>query len=221
MVRNNYLFLLCIFLSCHRAGNISSEGSFHPGIRELEAWHQQDLAPEHFQQWVKEPEHGLLQTKKIDNVEYSLLCKPVDYIISKEAGNGKVSASEYARKIEELSDLIYFDLRIKIDHCNGEFLKYGVSSSEEYQDRVAYSAFAMQQDIRLVSGGDSIPCSLFHFERAFDVVPYGNFLMGFSADPATLKDLTFVFHDNLLQKGIIKFSVDPRLLTHLPKLKTS
>src|SRR5256885_770874 len=84
-----------------------------------------------------------------------------------------------------------------------------ISSDEEYSDRVNYCAFKFQNDISLYDGKDSIPCSLFHFERAFDIVPYGKFILGFAKSNHPENAETFIVYDKIFHKGLIKFTFDP------------
>ena len=116
----------------------------------------------------------------------------------------------------------YYDLKIELKDGQGEFLKYKLASSnEDYEKRVKYCAFDMQKDIKLLAGNDSMPCTLFHFERAYDLAPYGIFLLGFPLSKiGSDKEAAIVIQDKLFNKGILKFTFSESELKNLPKLKT-
>ena len=178
------------------------------------------LSPVEYIKWVNNSENNLMFSKAIEGIHFSVLCKPADYIVCKEIRRDKITSLEQSNIKSQLGDLQYFDLRITIDDFKSEFLKYNLSSITEYEKRVDYCAFQMQNDIKLVSGTDTIPCSIFHFERTFDVVPYGEFVLGFEKPIHSATEETFVVYDKLFNKGTIKFTFDASNLIYLPKLST-
>ena len=99
-------------------------------------------------------------------------------------------------------------------------LKYDLHSRKEYEDRVNYFAFGMQNDIRLVQGGDTLPCQLFHFERVYDVAPYATFLLAFPLGKDYSSDKTLVLFDHGFNKGILKFFFDGRDIKNVPQVET-
>lgn len=176
---------------------------------------------EDYVQWVQDPENGFRKEKKIDDMTFSVQYKPYEYIACMEEKKTEMEDSIVKQKVLELSDMDYFDLKISLNEGNGELLKYKLSSSQQYTDRVNYFAFQMQKDIQLVDGNDTIPCALYHFERTYDVAPSGTFLLGFSAAKKKIKgDRTLVVYDRTFNKGLLKFRFKKQELKNLPKLKT-
>jgi len=147
-----------------------------------------------------------VKEKRINEFKYSSILKPVDYLIAKK----RVDENNPNLKKEDFEDLQYFDLRINIEEFNQEFIKYNLNSAHQYSERVNYCAFKMQNDIKLIDGHDTLNCVLFHHERAFNVVPYGHFILGFEKSNHPEKLKTLVFHDNLFNNGIIKFTFSPK-----------
>jgi hypothetical protein len=216
-----YLFIAIVLISCgsEPEGNVVSNVTIEKS--ELKARAEMELSPAQYVSWANERSNGLFASKKIENIEYAIFAKPVDYILSKEILNHVTNENDYSKAKSELSDLQYFDFRITVDNYHDEFLRYNLSSADQYQDRIDYCAFNMQNDIRLLNGSDSIPCVLFHFERSYSLVPYGHFLLAFQKTNLTSDHITFYFRDNLMQNGIIKLIVNKDALSHLPKLKLS
>ncbi len=116
----------------------------------------------------------------------------------------------------------YYDFTISITSGQGELLKYNLTSATQYEDRVKYFAFEMQQYLKLVEDGDTIPCTLFHFERTYDIASYSKFLLGFEKGKNQKpKERVFTFYDKIFNKGLIKFTYTDEDFNNIPKLKTN
>jgi hypothetical protein len=214
-----------LFICCHTdkqkgvAGSSSVNGDMSGNANE--SANQTEYSPLDYVTWVKSVDHGLYKEKTIDDLSFSAQFKPYEYIACLEERTPQMKESVLKKKKSELEDMVYIDLKIGIKNGEGELLKQDLTCAKEYSDRINYFSFQMQKDIYLVSNKDTIPCSLFHFERAYDVAPYSVFLLGFSKTNKTEKsDMTLVFHDNTFHKGIIKISFIADDLVKIPKLKT-
>ncbi len=220
--RATIIFGLMIFgaISCQRGDGLG--GSQLVSLFNDKKTIPYSLLPSELVDWVQDVNNGLKQEKTIGEISFSLQYKPYSYIISMEERSDSISASIVGSKTKELEGMEYYDFKIKLNNGSGEVLKYNLSSVEEYAKRVEYFSFQMNKDLWLVEGSDSIPCSLFHFERGYDAAPYSTFLLGFAHNkkPKTDNEISFVFQDRIFQKGIIKFSLNRSKLENIPKLKT-
>ena len=179
------------------------------------------LLPREYVGWVRNPSNGLLRDKTIDDITFSAQYKPYEYIACIEEKTEQISDSLTKRKIAELDGMEYIDLKIALKDGQQELLKYNLLSKADYETRVKYFSFGMQNDISLVENGDTIPCSLFHFERAYDVTPYCTFLLGFvKKAKKNISDETLIFPDRTFHKGIVKLTFSKNDLDHIPKLRT-
>lgn len=183
---------------------------------------QERLMPADYVQWMQDKDNGINKEKVIDDITFSIQYKPYEYIVCMEEKKEQLSDSVVKKKTEEISDMQYFDLTIALTSDEGELLKHDVSSYDQYDKRIKYVSFDMQNDIKLVEDGDTIPCSLYHFERTYDVAPYAKFLLGFAkgkkAEPA---EKVITFYDNIFNKGLIKFTYTNEEFNNIPKLKTN
>jgi len=179
-----------------------------------------ELSPSDYVQWVKNSENGFFKEKTIDDISFTALYKPYEYIVCIEERAEEIQDSVAKKKLSEMEGMQYFDLKFLLNESQGELLKYKLNSAQEYENRVKYFSFNMQNDIKLVEGQDTIPCSLFHFERAYDVAPFATFLLGFNASKNNSKDKTLIVYDRTFNKGTIKFTFKQNDLQNLPKLKT-
>ncbi|MDP2384968.1 MAG: hypothetical protein Q8M29_01235 [Bacteroidota bacterium] len=177
-------------------------------------------SPQELMLWVEDPNNNLRQEKKLGELTFTIQYKPSQYIICKEYdGFDKMTADTLAKESEQLDDMQYFNIRVKIDGFNDEFLKYNLAPSQSYEDRVKYFSFEMQRDLKLVDGTDTLDCALFHFERTFNVAPYGNFMAAFPRpDKNKITTKTFVYNDKYLGSGSVKFLFKATDLKEIPKL---
>lgn len=225
-----YITLLALsfgFISCERnknhAGNLVEDSSAPNKAASIfgSSPSSQELDPSAYVKWIKNPDNGLVKAKTIDKMIFSVLYKPSEYLLCQEERSNEISTKTYNQKLPDYSDLYYFDLKIEIEGGQGELLKQDASGSEDYDKRVKYYSFGLLHDITMVQNGDTIPCAMTHFERAFDITPYACFQIAFPKQKSKEGDLTIIFIDKIFGKGILKFFFNKDILSHLPKLKTS
>jgi hypothetical protein len=178
------------------------------------------LSPFEYVSWCRDENNGLHKSKELGELTFSLQYKPCEYIVCIEQKKEHIEKSQLYKELEELQGLDYYDFRITLASGQGELLKHGLSSIQEYNERIDYFAFRMQHDIKLIAGKDTLGCQLFHFERSYDVSPEAVFLLGFPVSANANEERTFFYEDNIFRKGIIKFTFTPRELNQIPKLKT-
>jgi hypothetical protein len=200
--------------------NTDSEKTEEQGLPDVKIARLQ-LEPGEYVRWMQGPENGLKKEKIIDDMIFTVQYKPVEYIICVEERQAQLKGSLVKQRASELSDMQYYDLKITVKNGEGELLKHNLASAGQYNQRANYFAFNMQNDIQLIEGNDTLPCSLFHFERAYDITPSAVFLLGF---PVTVhsseQDKTFIIFDRIFNKGLIKFTYSINKIKNLPRLKT-
>ncbi len=171
--------------------------------------------PEKLIRFVDNEENGYLKNKTIENIKYSSFLKPIEYLLAQK----RISENNPAVKSSDFEDLQYFDLRIEVKDFKMEFIKYDIETPEQYEERVKYCAFDMQNNIKLIDGNDTLSCLLYHYERAFNVVPYGHFILGFeNKNKKLIETKTLCFEDKLFNKGMIKFTYAPQTIAKQPVL---
>lgn len=172
-------------------------------------------------QWVQNSENGFRKEKVIDDLTFFVQYKPYEYIVSVEERKEEISDTLLKSKIAEINDMQYYDFKISLNEGAGELLKYQLASPQEYAERVNYFAFNMQKDIQLAEGNDTLPCTLYHFERAYDAAPSSTFLLGFPlSENKSQQEKTLLVYDRTFNKGMLKFTFRKKDLKNLPKIKT-
>lgn len=213
-----YMFL--ILAGCRPEEEAPGSG-IGSGDEEVLTASTRELLPGEYVQWVQDKENGLNKEKVVEDIIYTLQYKPQPYMVCVSERTDDLQDSVLRAKQEELGDVEYFELRIGLKSGQGELLKHGITSAGDYEKRVKYFAFEMQKDIKFVMGNDTLPCEMYHFERAYDIVPFSSFIIGFPRPKENgLQDMTFIVHDRIFQKGIIKFRFTRKELYNIPKLKT-
>lgn len=181
---------------------------------------KKSLEPVEYVKWIENPENGLKVEKPIGDYQFTLLYKPLEYIVLKEAKQLEIKKSELKKGVEEISDFDYFTFQIGTVKNVEDVLKFGVNTNEEFQKRVDYFSFRMQNDLKLVDGKDTLQCSLFHFERTFGIAPYCTFVLGFEKGGKELKNKTLIYNDEILGLGPVKLMIQAENLNNIPQLIT-
>jgi hypothetical protein len=177
------------------------------------------LNPSQLVMWVQDEQNGLFKSKTIGDLNFSIQHKPSNYIICQEERNDSIKQRTFEQKIKELDGLEYYDLNISVIDGKQELLKYNLNNVAEFDKRTRYYSFDMQKDIMMLVDQDSISCSLYHFERAFDNNSKNLFLLGFPKSKSS-SDRTIILTDKIFGKGIVKFNFSAKVLFNIPKLKT-
>ena len=116
---------------------------------------------------------------------------------------------------------LYFNLELSIDGFNEELMHYrpDPSGSEAaFEERVSYYSFGMQKDsFIVVAEKDTIPCTMYHYERNYGVSPNNRFMLGFEA--SGLKNAVLVYDNPYLPTGPVKFALSEQDLSSHPQIK--
>lgn len=178
----------------------------------------QSLEQGTYVQHVKNPENGLVKTKKLSDFDFELTYRPHEYIALTEAVNGLTNET-LASKKEELDDLHYLALKIK-GNGTGGLLETNATSENDYNLRLYYYSSEAQLDMHLIQEKDTMPCVLYHFERNYQLAPYNTIVMGFEPQQYDLsKSLEFVYNDRVLGLGPVRMAIDGNDLNQIPQLK--
>ena len=162
----------------------------------------------------------LNKTRKVLGVEYRLMRMPASYLVCNDLKKKNITGAEYEKAVEGYLDLEYYQLQIEVPGSATEIAKVGLESQQQYQERIKYLAFDMQNDITVECNGKVIPCEAFHFERTYNTTPYSTFIIGFPSEAMSGIDLrTVVLDDHLFNNGLIKFAMPAGVLLPGVELK--
>jgi hypothetical protein len=196
--------------------NMQASKFFILAVTFLFSCNEKHLSPKEYSAWVKDYKNGLHKKKIIDDLTFDAQYKPVDFILLKEGILSDSKQGEERKK--ELKDFYSFNLNIS--DREGDFIKGNVSSEEELNRRQYYFSFSFRNDIYLMEGENKIPCTLFHYERSYDLKAAKTFVLGFKKEIANSeKDKTLVIDSRELGLGIVKINFDYKDFNKIPKIK--
>ncbi len=186
----------------------------------LNSFKQASLEPKDYVKWLTDAGNGLIETKEIGAYKFSLFYKPAAYQALMECEDYNFQADSVNKTIKQLEGMDYYTFRIESKVTN-ELANAGTASQDQYSAKLQYFAGEMQNDISLVDGKDTLPCSLFHYERNFGVSAHNNFILVFETGPQNkaANNKTLVFNDRVLGIGPLNLSIKGKNIDHIPQLK--
>lgn len=204
-----YCFIVLILFSCEN--NVESDNIENTKVLLAEALPKKKLlTPKEYTEWTAKPNKFLIKEKTISEFNYKIKYLPTEQLVINELNksNKPITTENINTLKTEYEGMEYFEMRVQVENYNDELAKYLVSDMSEYQTRIAYMAFAMQNNIKLSTEiNNEIPCKLFHFERTYGITPYTTFLFAFSKqDIRNATERTIIYDDELFNKGRLKFN---------------
>lgn len=178
------------------------------------------LTPVNYVQFFENPKNELNLTQTEGLMEYQIQYKSPEYMISKSIETDEISKEFVQKEKKEYGDMEYFTLKIKTNSGEQDILKEGVKNNEQFGGRVEYFSFHMQQDLFLVEENDTIPCTLYHFERTFGIAPYCTVLFGFEKKHKKLNSFQVLYLDRLFSNKVLPFNFKKESLKRIPRLIT-
>jgi hypothetical protein len=154
---------------------------------------------------------------KIKEVNFKLKYISAEEMALRNLGDvSKFTQASFDSMVKDYEGQLYFNLEVSIDHFNEEILHYKMdpSAGGAFEERVNYYSFNMQKDICIViAEKDTIPCTMYHYERNYGISPKNNFMLGF--ETKQLKDAVLVYDNKYLTTGPVKFALsEQELLNH-------
>lgn len=176
-----------------------------------------DLPPERYLEWVAQ-HRELLSAIQVDGgIQITLTYLPADWLAINESGT--VDPNDIVKTRQEYAGLEYYRLRVALQSGQGDALQFEASSNEDYYRRVEYFSFGLQHDLRLLTGSDTLPCKLFHFERNYGAAPFMDFMLGFETRPGSEFDRTLLYDDRVYSRRLVRLTIPYSNIHRIPILK--
>lgn len=169
--------------------------------------------------YLKDAGNGYYFEKKVNGVNYILLCKPTDLLVKQELGdNNDPIAVEKLRK--KYRNHLYFILSMSKN--KQELLNSVAAKKEEFGKMVNELAFEMESKVHLYTPKkDTLQMSDFIYPRMFGMSESTSIMIVYPRDEKYLKDeyVNFVIEDIGLYTGEIKFKIKTESLKREPQLR--
>lgn len=185
------------------------------------ACNKSKLSPEEYVKWIDSDKNGLVKTKEINGYQITSKLVPAEYIAVKEtyAENKKFDAPTYNKKVKELGSQYYIYMQLKPLNGNKSALRNDIGSADDYYYRIEYFNFMSEKDVYLVANTDTLKCALSNFENNYEITPFNNWQLVFEKPAKPLKeDLKFVWDDQALGIGRVRFSYDIDDINNIPTI---
>jgi hypothetical protein len=185
------------------------------------------LEPADYVNWMRDPNNGFRKTKTIAPLEVVAQYKTVDFIIANEKQSNQIAAAAHQARQTELNGMHYWTLQLAIHDPeiqdqgvkSWNILNYGLTDKSQEQERLFYFSYAMQQDLQLIEGQDTLPCALYHFERSYDLSKSRTFVVGFPKGKDPTADKTLLLDLPYFNTGPIKINYPNALLAQAPAMQ--
>lgn len=172
-----------------------------------------------YMKYVEDKSNGLKKEVEVNDLKYTFLYRPAEYVAYKEMTNGTDDTSFFRKRVKELKKTVWFNIYIKTEG-NENPLKHNVSGLDEYNRRINYFLTEAGKNISLNYGDKGDMKSVaYHFENNYGLTPMDVIVVGFEIpDDKPIEDIILEYDDKLFNGGPIKIKIDKTNLIDIPKL---
>ncbi len=180
------------------------------------------LFPIDYVQWFDDKASGLVVEKELKDFVFKARLMTPEVMALRDLKHENVTVDNFQSTLKKFGGNYYVQVRISDKEGNKHALDKGVTSQNEFYQRVAYFNFLAEPDFKLLAGTDTLHCKLLHFENTYGLVPFNDIQMAFPADAGGLhsnRDFTLIWDDKVLGVGTVKFRFDKEDIQLIPELK--
>lgn len=181
---------------------------------------EKQLPPEAYMKHIASLENGLHKVHNTNLFRVEVQYKPLEYQILEKNKGKQPGKAEYQKLKQKYKDGAMFTLRIGLKGKDKDLLKHGISSKNEYFRRLQYFTYQFEKDIYLKTGGGTlVPCSLYHFERSYDLKSDRHMVLGFDISREKLQQgFSLEIKPAILNTGKVHIHFKKETIQHIPKL---
>ena len=179
------------------------------------------LEPAAYRDWVNNPANGLAIERTVGDFTVTASYRPHEFVVLNEWNpDEEQSDRSFAERMKELEGYQYINLRLDSKDKKTEVLKTALQSQQQYYERLQYLTTLIPRDVYLVDGGDTLPCTLHHYERTYKMTSFSDISLVFENKSKQTNDKILVFDDRLFGLGTLKFHFEKNNLNGVPQLST-
>lgn len=143
---------------------------------------------------------GISKTIQVNEIRYSVEYRPTEAIIETE----RLSDKEQEKRLEELSEVYWFNIKISVDGFDQSPLRYGINNLDEFNQRLDYYLNYAMADIWITCQKDTLMPISYLFENNQNLISHETIIVGFDKTKIQGNVLQLAFNDRVLKSGIIK-----------------
>lgn len=180
------------------------------------------VSPEEYLAYVDHKDNGLTQVQEFGAYSITLQYRPLIYEAISDMGRESAFTQEdLSARLKESEGLEYYLLRIGSTGSGADALMNSINSLRSYDERIAYLISGIEKEVKLVSGRDTFTCMMHHYERNYRMAGYHNVLFVFETkqNPEKPEPKTFIYNDQVLGIGRIRFNINTKDIKNIPQLK--
>ncbi|MEM6720935.1 MAG: hypothetical protein AAF611_16510 [Bacteroidota bacterium] len=166
--------------------------------------------------YIQDEANGYIQKKTIKDVDFSLLYKPTDLLVSKDIQGAKEAVNVTALR-DQYDNYLYFNL--SISHNNQELLNTIPKNRHEFGQMVQQLSFGMRDKITLhTKSKETIEMMDFVYPRMYGMSSATTILLVYPRDEEKLKEefLYLKIKDLGIGTGEVKFKIPTEILYQQP-----
>lgn len=184
----------------------------------LSSCNKKELGIKEYVTWVEGDNDLLVQKKQVGEFIFTFRLLPVEYKAAKGILEETIALDLYQQKLKRWNGMYYMNVSMDLKDKKKQILEYNLSSANEFQQRLYYLSYRMQNDLKMRCGNVEVPCGLYHFERNYGLKTGIDIAVGFE-NKCNENDLTFELNPQLFNTGLIKVTFLQGDLKKVPTLK--
>lgn len=167
--------------------------------------------------YLNNPEHGLTVRQEVGDMVFTAQYRPLVYEVWAQAGNAMMTKSELDKQLAENNGQQYYLFSIGSKTKGVDALTTGISEQYQYEERVRYLLGQIQQQFLLVSGSDTFPCKMHHYERTYRLGETHKMMLVFEPKD-TEAEQQLIYKDELFGVGRLLFNIHKNDIKDIPEL---
>lgn len=168
--------------------------------------------------YMLNPENGYKRSLEIGEYQYSIQLKSPELIAIQEYSK-PFDKNKIQVRAKALKQTIWFNLSVEVKNGTTNPTKFGASSLNEYNQRLNYLLTNAANDFEVLSGGNKLELTAYHFQNNYGIVPYDQFTLGYQLkDKQISEDIILIYNDQIFNKQPIRFLFSKDQLNNIPRL---
>lgn len=190
-------------------------------VAALSSCAKEKLVPADYIAWVDNESNGLTKSRTFGDLMVTARFRPVEYQVAIGEGDPELKSDVLSSRREQLEGMQYYMVRFSLLSKSKDVMKHGISSEQEYYERLNYCSFGLQEDIMMVQDGDTLRCRLFNAVRSYGLSPNADYILAFEEKTNEgSSDRTLIIDDKVYGLGKIKFAFSQDDLEDIPAIRT-